>query len=212
MTFRMLLVEDDDYARRQLTKLLTAASSGLIVDEAATVDEAFERLSHCGRPYELVLLDFKLPRSSGQQPEVDESICLHLASTLPETIVSHITSFAADPQISAHLDRVHPPSRARGFVIEKMGHDVAKRLVARTLEALHSVRIERDINRLLTMDAHAGSVRQGGSVTNRVADICVDIAESWPHLVPATRTLVESHFVVDETPLGRVSAFLRPKF
>ena len=58
---RILVVDDDEQLRAYLRRLL--ARSEYVVEEAATADEAIERIA--GNPPDLVLLDLQLPDRSG---------------------------------------------------------------------------------------------------------------------------------------------------
>jgi DNA-binding NtrC family response regulator len=59
---QLLIVDDDDATRVLLRKILSHAGYRLI-DEAASGPEALARLAN--RPYQVVLLDWNMPRMSG---------------------------------------------------------------------------------------------------------------------------------------------------
>jgi DNA-binding NarL/FixJ family response regulator len=202
--FCILLVEDQPETQVQLATFLRAGLPNAVVDTASSIEEAFQVLRDAPHAYDLVILDFKLPKKRGEMPEVDESICSHLMRFEPETIVSHITSHSDDKRIVAHINRVHPASRARGFYLDKMEKNSAMKLLTLAREALYGSRIEGQIadlfpadrNRPETERARSGGHQHSGSMTNRIADLCVDISQAWPFLPTATKALVETHFCV----------------
>jgi CheY-like chemotaxis protein len=92
----VLLVEDDDFCRQALARLLEA--DGLAVAQAADGREAL-RLLREGPPPRLVLLDLVLPHVDGWQ--VAEA--LDRGPWLPVIVVSASADLPASPRIVGHF-------------------------------------------------------------------------------------------------------------
>ena len=219
--FRLLVVEDQEEVLQQLIKLLLEALRGSIVDGAATVDDALARIDAAllaGVSYDLAILDFKLPQRLGEVEDVNESVCARLAEAMPAAIISHITAYAEDASILKHLARVHTAGRPQGFFLNKLSTGFHDALVGKTREALYGSSIEREISDMFPSSDHyprpdgegarSAWQRRSTSISNRIADLCLDIGTAWTHLGTATRTEVRKFFLVDESK-DPVSVVLR---
>jgi CheY-like chemotaxis protein len=147
--FHLLVLEDSPRMAEQVVKLFQDVLPGSNIELALSVDEAVERINArllVGVPYDLALLDFRLPLRTGEHDDFDESICQLLTEVMPSTIIGHLTAYAGDERIVEHVRRVHTPGRPQGFFLDKR-KDVPQ-LVPRTLQALYSSRIEREIGEL----------------------------------------------------------------
>jgi CheY-like chemotaxis protein len=205
--FRILVVEDDPKALDQIVKLLRKSIKADI-EVASNVDAALAMIKAAiEQPYQIAILDFRIPKSdpSGHD-EVDESICQFLTNTVPETIVSHMTGFRDDQTIQKHIDDVHKSWRAGGFFLDKRDPEFGSRLVSKTREALYGTFVEREIDDLFR--GRSSASHKSGSITNRIADLCLDISLTWRHMNPATKARVKQFFVVMEEA-DKVSVFLR---
>jgi CheY-like chemotaxis protein len=216
-----LVVEDDDLTRDQLVKLLRTTLPGSVIDSAASVEEALARIQSAldaGTPYDLAILDFKLPPRIGEMDKVDESVCQRLTESMPDAIVSHISGYADDTRILGHLGRVHPAGRRQGFFLDKRSSGFAKELIRQSRAALFGAALDRDINELFSSSeaprpdgegARSGESRGSGSFSNRSADLCLDIRAAWKDLNASTKAQVQKFFDVVEREGIAVSVVLR---
>ena len=88
--FRILIVEDRDNTREQLFRLFSEEFPKAKIEKAGTVREALKKihsLNSRGLYYHAVILDFKLPESMGENPEIDVSICNEIRDKMPESFV-----------------------------------------------------------------------------------------------------------------------------
>ena len=202
----------EDIAREQLVKLLQEAFPNAVVDAVENVEDGLKQLKQAqqeGIHYDIALLDFKLPRREGENPEVDESLCLQVRLD-PETLIGHITGFADDPEIKAHLNKVHPPGDRKGFIIDKRETSWPTKLITEMRQYLYGYHIERQIRRVFGRagessleSAHSSRFGSGprplGSLTNAIADLCLDISLYWKDLHPAVQERITQYFDVDAT-------------
>jgi two-component system invasion response regulator UvrY len=93
---RILLVDDHAILRAGLKRLLEDEFRGVIIDEAATADEAEERIAAAAP--DLVLLDISLPGRSGLD------ILPDIRTSSPSTKVIVLSSFA-EPQFAVRAIR-----------------------------------------------------------------------------------------------------------
>ena len=108
--FRVLIVEDQSLTASSLRELLLERIPRSRIDVAETVNCALEQVRSTlarGDLYDAVVLDFQLPRESGDSPELDESICRALQDFMPLTRVVHITAFEGDPAVVRHVQEMH---------------------------------------------------------------------------------------------------------
>jgi CheY-like chemotaxis protein len=95
------------------------------VDGAACVEDALrlvEQAIESRRPYDVVLLDFKLPVRMGENDEVDESVCRQVRDSMLDAYILHYTGYGGDPVISRHMEQEHGrdrPDQARTRLVEK---------------------------------------------------------------------------------------------
>ena len=123
--WRILIVEDIGDVRDQLVNLLRGAFGEACIDTAACVKDAFaliEQAKESHEGYDVVLLDFKLPRTIEENPEIDESVCRCVRDSMPYAYIVHFTGYGTDPLVSGHMAREHGrdrPDQARTRLIEK---------------------------------------------------------------------------------------------
>ena len=212
--FRIFLAEDEDLFAQQLILLLRRAMPLARIERARTVSKGrklIETAFRSGELYDLAILDFKLPANLGENPEVDEFLCRTLTHGMPSAVIGHITSFRGDKLVVEHVDRAHPPNRARGFVLDKLDADFGTKLVNETRQALYSQAVEAGIRDLLFPERADSSpesgnrdVRTSGGSSTQHMDLMLDIIEAWPHLSEAAKSVAKRYFEVDEsgTPLA----------
>ncbi len=108
--FRFLIVEDVEDTLEIMRDRLAREFLGSQVDTASTVVEARRRIHEATskeRPYQVAVLDFKLPREAGGYPEIHDELCPLFRDTMPDALVVHITAFDEDKVIRQHVDRIH---------------------------------------------------------------------------------------------------------
>lgn len=112
MTIRVFLLDDHEIVRRGVRELLEASGDLEVVGEAATAEQALERVPLCAP--DVAVLDVLLPDGSGVE------VCRELLSTNPELGCLMLTSFTDD---EALLDAV--VAGARGYVLKDVrGADI----------------------------------------------------------------------------------------
>lgn len=212
-SYRILIVDDESTTLEQAPKLLQEAleldSIVAAIDRAESIENAQHLIRFAAKadqPYDLAILDFKLPAKKGGHPNVDETLCREISERMPKAVVSHITGYAADAGIITHVSRYHDGWRKRGFCIDKRDADFGSKLVLETRRSLLSADIEA---RLQVLDGwgcgtatdfanrHPGP-RVPGPTSNRVMGLCMDISIWWKYLTVPTRTLAKKYFDVDE--------------
>ncbi|MDR2013620.1 MAG: sigma-54 dependent transcriptional regulator [Rhodanobacter sp.] len=127
MSKHKALVVDDERDIRELLAL-TLGRMGLIVETAATVAEAYERLATCR--YALCFTDMRLPDGSGQD------IIKLIAECYADTPVAMITAYG---NISAAVDALK--AGAFDFVSKPVDIGVLRRLVQTALKLSEEKRI-----------------------------------------------------------------------
>ena len=211
--FRILIVEDDDDARQQLVALFREVFPNARIDAAGTVEEGLKLIRDAvGRkePYDIAILDFKLPRSQGENPEVDESLCMEIRDSMRKTIVGHITGFPNDEIVKSHVERIHPFTDPRGFFIDKKGEkNWTTDLLDKTTRYLYTIRIEAQMEQLFGRAgttatpagefARFGASGPGVSLTTSIASLCSDIGQSWKYLDDTAKHRIATQFSVNES-------------
>jgi CheY-like chemotaxis protein len=209
LDFRILVVEDEDDARRQVVELLREALPEARIDAADTVEKAdavIQDALNRGDSYDVAILDFKLPKSAGFNPEVDDTLCQKLRRLDPGMLVGHITGFPEDPKIIEHINQCHGTGTPRAPIVNKTSATWATELLDKTVEYLYRSRIERGLRQVFGSTTAAGSYERAlrpsaawaPDLSSQLVDLTADIAESWPHLDPATRRRVQEQFQVVE--------------
>ena len=123
-----LVIDDERDIRELLT--LTLGRMDLVVDTAATVSEARQRLAE--RRYALCFTDMRLPDGSGQE------IIAVIAAQYPETPVAMITAYG---NVDAAVDALK--AGAFDFVSKPVDINVLRRLVQTALKLSESKRNEQ---------------------------------------------------------------------
>lgn len=210
--FRFLIVEDEDDARQQLAALFREVFPNARIDAGGTVDEGLQLIRDAverKEPYDIAILDFKLPRSQGENPEVDESLCIEIRDSMPRTLIGHITGFPDDPTIESHVERTHPFTDPRGFFIDKRDADWATVLLNNTTRYLYTFRIEAQMEQLFGRAGMAATPAgeyarfsasgPGVSLTTSIASLCSDIGQCWKYLDGTAKHRIATQFSVDES-------------
>jgi DNA-binding NtrC family response regulator len=93
---RVLVVDDERLIRWSLSEALS--DLGCVVEEAATAAAALERVSQAIRPFDVVLLDFRLPDSNTL------GLLARLRQLMPFARIVLITAFTTPDIVQAALD------------------------------------------------------------------------------------------------------------
>jgi CheY-like chemotaxis protein len=207
---RLLLVEDVEGTLDQLYKLLTEVFADFAhIDPARSVAEGLQLIERAARerlPYDVAILDFKLPRESGHHPEIDESLCRAIQEQMRHTLVIHITAFPQDPLVLSHLERWHnAPTEPRASCVSKLNGGWARELIETLQSYLYGSRIQEQLEELLGVGASGAALparattrtRGDRSLTHSLARLCRDISAYWPYLDAFLKKRINTYFVVD---------------
>lgn len=220
--YRILAVENEEDTLHQLKERLPEKMPNTSVEGAETVAEGRRLIKQAiaeGKPYDAVILDFRLPEDESNDESgdevLDESLCRLVREQMPSAIVGHITSHAEGrdkdcEQIKRHVREVHchglddPDISAEakqrlGFTIRKDPGFVGK-LADELLRCIHGQRIRRQLHALFGLKSNSHSVLMGRSqrvaggtdldVGAELSGLCSEIAEYW-HLLDKDKALQE---------------------
>ncbi len=110
MTLRILIVDDHEVVRLGLRSLLSRHPDFVVVDEAATAQEALEKTRQ--QQPDIVLMDIRLPGRNG----IDA--CHDIKTLYPKIHVIMLTSYAEDEML---FDAIS--AGATGYVLKQVGGD-----------------------------------------------------------------------------------------
>jgi CheY-like chemotaxis protein len=212
MKARVLLVEDESITAKTLKMNLeeellneNTGTPGVEVDTCYTVDSAKEQIERSELPYDVAILDLRLPKNNvDNHLEVDNSLCALLTRPVGGTLVVHISGFK-DPAIRDHMRLEHSP---RDLLIEKAG-DWQIVVVDKVRRFIYNRYVEDAIHYRFSPRSASKALDTGsGGTTSQLIHLCIDISRYWPHLADNTKDLVRKRFHVDETK-NPVAVFLR---
>jgi len=150
VTIRVFLLDDHELVRRGVRDLLWAEEDLSVVGEAATAEEALERIPQT-RP-DVAVLDVRLGDESGDRGGVE--VCREIRSAHPEVACVMLTSYADDEALFAAI-----LAGAAGYVLKQIrGADLVNAIrrvgqgeslldpamTARVLERLRNPRPDHD--------------------------------------------------------------------
>ena len=208
----VLIVEDIPDTARILAMVIKAHFSDWTIDSAGSVSEARQKLADGRRPYDFAVLDFKLPDKPGEEAKGELSLCTQIRHRTPATRVVHTTAYRDDPELALHVGEVLLRDNDDEHVIPKDTHDWMERVVARLQAFLHGDRIEAKLNALFEpIQASRREFREapkGGSVTNRLIDLCAATRLHWNLLTPSVQRSIKSKLNVDDSRPGDVRVSL----
>jgi putative two-component system response regulator len=214
---RILVIEDEDYVRRLLRRLL--APVGYSVEEAATAEDGLARLR--AEPPDLVLLDLNLPDRSGH--EVLEAIRSDPATRLLPVVMMTGMATASEKmraQAEGVTDFIAKPfsqeellPRVRALVMLKLfsdEHEHAEHVIltlAKTIDARdpytagHSGRVAEYADRIavkMGLDAAARNDMRRGALFHDLGKIVIPdaVLRKPGPLTPEERAIIEEHPVV----------------
>lgn len=213
--FRILLVEDNEDTLKELADYLSEALHRPQIDGAMDVKQAMERIGGTNL-YDAVILDFKLPATLGENPEIDESVCKEIEAQMHSAFIAHISSFADDGKVQEHLRKIHAERVGnRVIFIPKSDETWPERLLEELKAFLFGTRIEARISNLFRDDSPPGldgsrhhQFTPARNVTHDLAALVRDIAEHWDDLDNGLRSRARKFFRVEYKD-GRVVVSLK---
>lgn len=209
--FNILIVEDISSTSEQIRKLIAEEIPEARTDCAGTVPEGLAFLrKNAIRPYDAIILDFRLPMAPGEHDEVDESVCYEARMLMPDALVIHITAFGDDPLIIRHLDEVHETQFGNKAIrLWKLDTDIAEQLMKQLKPELYGQRVLDHLHKLFNLRARTRSakdkrnrfargIRTGRSRTHELGSITREIASYWHGLNSEVKDQVTQIFSVKE--------------
>ncbi|HYH67350.1 MAG TPA: hypothetical protein VD866_21815 [Urbifossiella sp.] len=207
----ILIVEDVEITLNSMRRYLTTRYPGARVDTATTVADAFRRLEWArlnNLTYTIFVLDFKLPKAPGENPEIDTTLRKQvLESSTRDAVVFHITAYQDDEGILQFLVDVQSIEKARPIVIDKLKSTWTDELYDLIARKLHGDRIRARLLRLFG-DPRAAErplyfedpsrPTGDGTLTLQFRDLFQDIADHWKSLDDTLKTRIREVLVVDE--------------
>ena len=191
---RILIVEDEEAPAQLLAFTLSKAfpktdilSAGTVAEGHARLDEAQSQL----RPFDVAILDFKLPLKPGTHPESDFSLGRSFRDLSPETIITHVTAHKEDTEIRRFLNRRDTLVEAgRIFVAKETGW--MQKVIEEITRSIHTRRIRQGFNDLFRRESSSTLQRSHGRRhatgrsdrlrTLQVATLCTDAGRHWEFL------------------------------
>ena len=215
MEWRVLVVEDMENTRQQLVQLLKETVGDVDVDQAGSVCDALDLITQAhasGKDYHVAILDFKLPKTARDNPEVDVSVCSRVRDLMPNAFIVHFTGYAGDREVDVHMSTVHGqarPDQARCWLIDKGSADWPGELLAQikgflegTRKTLARARVREGLDELFGA-SETGSARgayKGAGfercVTHELESLCHDISRLWDDLDDDLKKRVNEHLTV----------------
>lgn len=146
---RVLVVDDNRTAREIFSQMLT--QFGFQVDQASTSDDAVAKLTEAQQnaPYELVLMDWKMPNKDGVETikEIQSNKSIKDSPTIIMVTAygrEEASSAASGLNISGYLTKPVTPSNMLDVILMAMGKEVVSKLN----EEKSDSRAEEAVNRL----------------------------------------------------------------
>ncbi|HKH44905.1 MAG TPA: response regulator [Thermoanaerobaculia bacterium] len=206
---RFLVVEDNEPTLRALKELLSEEFDAPAIDAASNVAQGSQYIAtsfEAGETYDAALLDFKLPSSSGESPEIDNSLCEEVCRKHRRALVVRMTAYTQDPVVIGHLMAGFKElGGCQPLLVSKS--DVAWPSILRTKlrTFLFSREILQQLTDLFGFDSSMASpaylakkpTQNKSGVTHRLAKLTQDIEHHWKDLDPGLQERIRKIFVVD---------------
>ena len=199
MSLRILVVEDNPDTRRGIVELLLEEFPQAWIEDAGTIKDGRNLIlkSRESEPYDVAILDFKLPLSEEDPLEVvDQSLCALMSTVNRKALVIHVTKYVQDKEILNHVQSHHQSGGPEIGFISKLKSDYPEQL-------------EKQIRCYLVERAFAqytGAERNGtaaSSPTQARATFFPLVAANWPYLDPSRKALLRTRLEIEEAD-GRV--------
>ena len=191
---RILIVENEPGTVAALEHDLRMVVPGADITSVGTVVEGQEQLHHarrCLRPFDVALLDFKLPHDRSSGDEVADFWLGQLGDE--ETLIVHMTAYPDDPDFQRL--KLPPDSAAKAnrlFVAKDVEKDWTNEIAKACVRHVHSARIRREFERLFGAGdspprprRYTGRPRSGRSDLTRsseIAALCDVAGAHWDEL------------------------------
>lgn len=226
------LIVDDDWATCEyLAKRLRHHVPDLIVETALSVQESKIALaSHHARncPFDVAILDMKIPETTGGNPEINLSLCdeihTYYQRAFERTWVIHSSAFDDDTKVREHCARPHNYPLRNSYlqeadrIISKLSITWMEDIGLKLKRYLFALRIKQQLAELFAdagfSNSHssfltrcAGRGRHG--LTFKIASLIRDVDRGWPLLVPEDQAIVLKYLEIHETH-GRYFCLKRP--
>ena len=217
-SLNILVVEDVEQTLELMADYLRYEYPEAQIHTATTVDEAIARIdgaAELGIKFDVVVLDFLLPRHRGGQPELDLDWRERLAAvTSSGSVVFHISAYTNDSRIVSHLQAEplkHP--RIPNLAISKVDHEIwTDKLFVSISRVIHGNRIEQQMDRLF---GRTGAGTRGdaaysfgspslGDPTHDLAALIRDIEAHWDVLDVNLQNRVREVFSVRQEGMTMV--------
>ena len=207
--FRFLVVEDDKNTLEEILSRLNKIFPGCSIEFTESARPAVElvvKSSETNRPFDVAILDFKLPWDLGDNPEINTKICDKIRELTSYTFVIHITSYNDDPHALRHLLECHrPPSAPWGDFVFKTSTKWPEELEKKIAAYLYGLPIIKRLNMLSDWVGTGGisftyspRVVSRGSTTHELAMLFRNIEERWDFLEKTLQERIKQYFCVDE--------------
>jgi len=212
MESKILVVEDKPQINEDLARQIEKNIKEVVVHQAFTINEANDKIDRMIRNkerYFAAILDFKLPKDTGYEPDFDFSICKELRHRMKQTIIIHITAFPEDPKILSHINEKHTsPRESVGKMLPKKKQGWRSSLINELKAHFYGLPIQRKLRRLFPeknldnkQDRLYYRISGGLSscMTYQISELIGEITENWKHLDSYFKAEIRCYFQVDET-------------
>jgi len=218
-----ILVVEDDLPTLEALKLLLRKEFGeeVVIDPARNVPDAqklIQKACEDRRPYDAGVLDVMLPPRPGQSAEMDARLCVEIREKMKDTLVLHITAFAEESPVKAHLADFHSGDKDPSACVFPKSAGWETRVLEKLKSYIHGNRIQAQLNNLFGAAERGGSerVRAGyplpgmrGGLTHRLARLSRDIEAHWTELDCDLQQDIRKNFYVDPEAGGGVLVTLK---
>ncbi len=207
---RILILEDAAATTNVLVPCLEEAMPGAVVQTAATADEALQlarESSDSGQPYDIVILDAKVPQSEGANPDVHPMVCLDIGRKAPNALIVHFTAYPTDSAVTEQLYRQLKQQMAgRVALIDKNDPDYMAKLLQMANRFIYETRIQTSMTNLFgDASVSRSGVAYGRSpamsvahVTQELAALTRDISAHWSYLSEPMQSRIRDVFFIDD--------------
>jgi two-component system, NarL family, response regulator DevR len=187
---RIFLLDDHELVRRGISDLLTSVPGFEIVGEAATADEARNRILAV-RP-DVAILDARLPDGSG----ID--VCRDIRSALPATYCLILTSYDDQDAVLASV-----LAGASGYVLKEVRG-------SGLIDAVRQVALGRSLIDPAIVSQVMTNIRQGSATDNKLAALTEREREVLDLIAEGltNRQIGERLFLAEKTVKNYVSSLL----
>jgi CheY-like chemotaxis protein len=207
--YNALIVEDFEPTLKSLSRLLTSECDQLSVGSAKTIAEADAKIETAiseGLPYDLVIVDYMLPKEAGLMPEPALALTSRIMDKLPEALIIQITAYRDDESLQKSL--IHPMLTnpdPRLLFVEKTD-DWSADVVRLALQRVLGDPIEEQLDNLFGPDPSSNSIRRSRSgrasgsrsMTQGLASLRALVGTAWEHISPELQKRIRSKVKVDD--------------